>query len=537
MLSGNFFLGFRVGFRDDFLFRFLSAQFFAGARELMRCSIVGLTLMVLWQGVGLGASRTWKSRKGVEVKAEFTGVINGKVVLKLAGGIRQPVRLSDFSLEDRDFLVKELTKRDRKKDKDQLLQLMAFENNIPVIDPDKVRPSTNPELGTGEGEYDPMGIGSPNPLPGNPGLPNGLNGQQQPEVETEMYGLPLPSPGLLVEDSVRSWTSLLGSTQLARFDRVLAPGFFRLKKADGSTGDFAMVNFSKEDIEYVKQALQKDMARPVFPEGNGFQSLTPDDVSKGYRVWTDRKKVPLVGKFVSVKGKDVVIEVNGEEKEYPKAGLSEADRTWVNNEIRRRAEEAAARAQAAASNSGGGSFEGGTSRFPRPSTFPSRPTFPRPSFGGSRFGGHSEGGMGDEYADAGMPDDPTGGSRFGGGRTGGSFGPTFPTYEFTCDHCGKSWTESSPISRCPDCKDKSFFTCSRCGYEWTRNDGSMISKCPRCANGGTDPGATDGNTPTGKSSSGSGGKKSKGVLMTIVYIVTGLAVLGGIAAGLIRSFG
>lgn len=500
----------------------------------MRLSIVGLALLVLWQGVAWGASRTWKSRKGVEVKADFTGVLNGKVILKLPGGVRQAVRLSDFSLEDRDYLVQELTKRNRQTDKAQLLQLMAFENNIPVIDPNRptVNNPTDPAM-ENEG-FDPMGLEAANPLsgvggiPGN--LPNGINGQQQPEVETEIYGLPMPSPELLVEDPVRSWTSLLGTTQLARFDRVLAPGFLRLKKADGSTGDFAIVNFSKEDIEYVKQALQKDLARPVFPEGNGFQSLTPDDVSKGYRVWTDRKNVPLIGKFVSVKGKDVVIEVNGEEKEYPKAGLSKADQTWIDNEIRRRAEEAAARAQAAAANSGGNSFEGG----PGMSRFPHRPSFPR-------FGRNSPDGMEDEFADAGMPDENPGGNRFGGGRTGGSFGPTFPTYEFTCEHCGKTWTDSSPISRCSECAGKTFFKCDKCGHKWSRADGTFLDKCPRCANGGHNPGNGNGRTTVedyaSASSTGAPKNERSGVFMTIVYIVTGLGVLGGIATGLIRSFG
>ena len=492
----------------------------------MKTLIIALATVLIWQSAGQAASRTWKSRKGLEVKAEFTGVLNGKVILKLAGGIRQPVRLSDFSLEDRDFLVDHLTKRNRQKEKQQLLELMAAENAVRVIDPDAVRP-TNAE-GTDSG-YETPETGQGNPLAFNPINPN-LPGQV-PEVETEMYGLSLPSPELLVEDKVRTWTSLTGLKQLATFDRVLAPGFLRLKKADGTTGNFAIVNFVKEDIDYVKQVLQEDMARPVFPEGPGFQSLTPDDVAKGYRVWTDRKKVPLVGKFIAVKGKDVVIEVAGENKEYPKAGLSEADITWVNNEVRRRAE--AARAQAEANRSSSEGYTGGSG-----SSFPSRPTFPRrPSFG---TGGHGDSG----YADAGgHGEDGSTRGRFG---TGSMF-----QYKHTCQHCGKSWTDSSALTECPDCKGKKFYKCMRCGHKWSQTSGGYLEKCPKCSSQigndrgsggirGSDSGqsGTDSYTSSPPSSgTAAATKEGSGVLTTIVYVALGLSVLGGIVGGLFRAFG
>lgn len=509
----------------------------------MKTLILSLATLVLWQSAGQAASRTWTSRKGVQVKAEFTGVKDGLVVLKLPGNIRRQVRLSDFSLEDRDYLVEQLTKRNRPKDMNQLLQLMAFENAVPVVVPDDERSKTNngnDEIGYEDGsrESDPLNS----------------NVRGQTVVEKEMYGLPMPSPELIVEDKVRTWESLSGLKQLATFDRVLAPGFLRLKKADGTKDEFAIVNFVKEDIEHVKKVLADDMARPVFPEGPGFQSLTPEEVSKGYRVWTDRKNVPLVGKFIAVKGRDVVIEVDGENKEYPKAGLSEADLKWVNNEIRRRAEEAAAKAQA---SSGGSSRPG--------SPFSSRPTFPRPPRFG--VGGHGGGG----HADAGGHED--GGSSAGRFGTGGSGTRPFGMfqYKFNCEHCGRSWTESTPISHCPDCKGKSFFQCHRCGHKWTRTDGSIIDHCPKCSgqigNGGNSghgsgvtqtqarPTSNSGrysssNTSTTSESSSastsstvpsvSGGSPSgegSGVWMTILYVTLGLSLLGGIAGGLFRAFG
>ncbi len=316
-----------------------------------------------------------------------------------------------------------------------------------------------------------------NPLVGrNPFNPlgNAIPAAQQPpeEVPTEMYGLPLPSPELLVPDQIRTWTSLTGHKDLAAFDRLLAPGFLRLKKSDGTTNDYVLVNFSRADIDYVKQALQNDMARPIFPEGSGFQSLTPEDVAKGYRVWTDRKKVPLVGKFVAVKLKNVVIEVNGEEREYPKLGLSEADLSWVDGEVRRRSEAAAAARQASAgSNSGGSQSNPGGSQFGR-SRFS--------SFGGNSNsgyaasnpmlgGGHGEGGG-----------NPTA-SQFGAGRPRTSPFPSIE-YKFQCENCGKTWTDSSPISRCSECAGKYHFHCTKCGHKWTRTDTSL-SKCPMCSEG------------------------------------------------------
>jgi hypothetical protein len=313
---------------------------------------------------------------------------------------------------------------------------------------------------------------------------------------------------------------LIGSTQLATFDRVLSPGFLRLKKADGTTGDFALVNFSKADIDYVKQVLQDDLARPVFPEGNGFVSLTPDDVSKGYRVWTDRKSVPLIGKFVGTKSKNVVIEVADENREYPLAGLSEADRSWIKAEVKRRADAAAAARQAAANSEGNNSPFGGS----------------RSSFGP---GGHSEG---------------------GGGGFGGSM---FPTYKFECEHCGKTWTGPTPISHCSECFGKSFFECNRCGHKWSTKGGSMLSECPQCAaqrntNSGltstsSRPGyesnypsrnssssfGSSSTNPTAAATAGSGSSSAggQGVWMTIIYVCMGLGLLGGIAGGLFKAFG
>lgn len=480
----------------------------------MRTLILSLAVLVVCSNPSFGATRTWKHRNGSEIKAEFTGgVLNNKIVLK-AGNQRIQVRLSELSLEDRDYLVDLLTSKKNEKDLAMLRQLMLSENQIPVIDPD-VAPAKPANGGGNEGYNSNPNTGSRFSSFDSPNLGN----QPTVEVPTEMYGLPLPSPELLVDAEVRTWTNLTGIQQLATFDRVLAPGFLRLKKADGTKGTFALVNFSKADIDYVKEALQKDMAREVFPEGNGFQSLTPEDIAKGYKVWNDRKNVPLIGKFVGVKTKNVVIEVAGEEREYPKAGLSQADRDWVDAEVKRRAEAAqqqAAQQQAAARNN-------------QPTYSP----FGNGNTGtGSSFGGHGE----------------NGGSRFGSG-----IGSSFPTieYSFTCEHCGRTWKDSSPISQCSNCAGKFHFTCNVCGHKWTRTD-SMISECPQCAarkNSGTSGfSALAGNSPSSSpskpspfssSTTASASPKSDAYAIgqTVGYILGGLVLLGAIAAGLFKAFG
>jgi hypothetical protein len=477
--------------------------------------ILSLVLLIGSSAQSDGAVRTWKDRKGNEIKAEFTGgVLQNKLVLKASGNRRIYVRLSELSLEDRDYIVEELTAKDNQKDLEMLKGLMLAENQVAVIDPDVVKPAAREENSAG-----PNAGHSESTIPFNEQQNPGAANQPEPEIPTEMYGLPLPSPELLADDPVRAWTSLTGMKQMASFDRLLAPGFLRLKKADGTKGTFALVNFTKADIDYVKEALQRDMAREVFPAGNGFQSLTPDEVAKGYKVLTDRRNVPLIGKFIAVKGKNVVIEVAGTEQEYPKAGLSKSDNDWVDAEVKRRDDAAKAAAQQNMASSGQNRF----------SPFGSRP------FGSSpNYGSHSE-------------ESSTGqGSTFP--RTG--FGVS---YTHTCDHCGRTWTDSFRLSQCENCAGKYHFDCPRCGHKWTSTT-SIFEYCPKCSaqkNSGasesssyeSSPEASSTSSPTGFSSPStpiSGGRPSSsnsGVYMTILYVISGIALLGGIAAGLFKTFG
>jgi hypothetical protein len=476
----------------------------SGEQELMRIAITLLLLLIIPEAVGYGASRTWKFRNGNEIKAEFIGgVLDNKIVLKAPGNRRLYFRLSEFSLADRDYIVDHFTKRNDPKDIQQLLAVMAFENTVRAIDPDA--PANEGESHTAPAARNPLASNPFNPLAN----PNAL--QQGSARETEMYGIPLPSPELLVEDQVRTWTSLTGIKSLYRFDRALAPGHFRLKKADGTSNEFAIVNFSKEDVDYVQQLIQNDLARPVFPEGNGFQSLTPEDVSRGYKVWTDRRNVPLIGKFVALRGKNVVIEVAGAEQEYPKAGLSESDRDWVDAEVKRRAEAAQ---QAAADNPS----PAGRSSFPQSRFSP---------FGNTGGGAHAENTPRNSF--------------------GGSSQSSFPQMEFQfyCRRCGHEWTRTdTSIDHCPKCTgSNSGQSASASGQQpssFGHSASSSGSSTPYQAPTASSASTFDSSSPASfgaATTSGSGTKDSQGVLMTIVYVLMGVGLLAGIAAGLFRAFG
>ena len=477
----------------------------------MRIALITFLILIVGPGTSSAASRAWTLRNGTELKAEFIGgVLENKIVLKAPGNRRHYFRLSEFQLADRDYIVNFFINRNDPGDRNQLLALMAFENTVQAIDPEAPpanssndnpgfnRPS--PRVPPGGGPFNPLG--RPNAAPQTPAA-----------VPTEMYGIPLPSPELLFDDQVRSWTNLTGQKSLYRFDRALTPGHFRLKKADGTADEFAIVNFSKADIDYVKQLLAADMARPVFPEGNGFQSLTPQDVSRGYRVWTDRKNVPLIGKFVAIKGKNVVIEVNGVQEEYPKLGLSETDRNWIDNEIRQRSEQSQAASRQTMTN-------------------PGMSSFPRSRF--SHFG--SPGGHGENFA---------GNSSFGGhgDNSNNRFGhlPSAPVLEFhfQCPKCGHEWTEANTsISRCPQCTGANRINAAPAASQSSSYQQPAATPAPQptvSSHSSFDSSPTADFAGTDLSSPGS--RQGQGALMTIFYALLGVGVLAGLAAGLFRAFG
>jgi predicted nucleic acid-binding Zn ribbon protein len=272
---------------------------------------------------------------------------------------------------------------------------------------------------------------------------------------------------------------LFGQEVIGTFQRVVAPANIKLTDNNRRTQTFPIVNFVREDFEYIKQLLKTDWEREVFPS-TGSEPLTGEQQAKGYRTWTDRKGVPFNGKYVRSTSKEVVLESAGGELTFPYPGFSEEDRTWISEEQKRRSEEASRAAaarqqQSAASQSNGNRF--GSSR---------------PGYPGSRIG-YPGSRIGYPGSRSGLPSSRPGypGSRIGypgsrsglpSSRLGSSYGSSsgLPTYSFKCDTCGRTWTDIVHFSQCTNCADTYHFKCHSCGHSWTKKN-TMFDNCPSCS--------------------------------------------------------
>jgi hypothetical protein len=444
--------------------------------------------------------RTWTAQNGDTLTAEFTGVKDGKVVLKV-GSKRKYFPLSTFSLADRDEIVKELVDR-RKQD---LIELITAANK----ERRTLRRPTTPR--TGSGALIPL---EPGRIPTREDIAR-LREQMkaratdtQEDVET-FYGLPVPTPDLIIKAEPREWTDVFGNKNMATFAGLVEPGHVMLDPELGASGRFSLTSFSAEDIAYIGDLLKKDAAAPVFP-ADGFQPLSDEDQNRGYRTWTDRLGVKLNGKYVRKTGKDVVFKTGPDETDatYPYVGLSKQDRAWIDAEIKRISDEARRKREAemaSRQDTGGapGGDSGGGSRSPFASRFPRIPT-PQP------------------------PRPP----RF-----------QMPEYKFQCEKCGKEWTSHSMIGNryCDACQNELRntyeFHCTRCGYNWTRKN-QILDHCPRCSgevdknggNGGSTNTGAGGSVSNGGSSSSSGGSLSflRSAKVIITLAVLAMAAIGGV---------
>lgn len=378
-----------------------------------KCLQIGVLLLIVSPLAASAATRTWKDQSGDTMRAEFMGVKDGKVVLKRAGQ-REYHALSIFSLEDRDFIVKHLLDR---KQEPLLIELMNYENSQ-TADDDK--------------PTDAQTAGEQN------GLPSAVNpagGPPATDGPKKMYGLDVPSLGLVQDVSDHEWTDLRGNKVTAAFEQVVEPGHVRLKpEGSAFARNFSLVNFVKADIDYIKATLKADLAAEVFPPGQ-YSPLTADQQSKGYRTWTDRKGVQINGKFETADRKDVTLEVDGKRTKFRLAGFGEEDRAWITAEVKRKEAEARRKAEAErqARASSGPTGRSGIPGFRSP-------------FRNSPFSG------------------------------GGARMPGPPQYKHSCRHCGRSWTNTSPFDKCSNCKS---YICFSCGNQFTITGGGT-AECPRC---------------------------------------------------------
>ncbi len=377
----------------------------------MKLSTIGLLLCLVLPTLAFGARpRNWEDPSGQQLaRGEYFGVRNGQVVISL-NSVKRLFPLSAFSLEDRDYLVDLMLKR---KHEGLLAQLMAFENN---------RARQQVAAATGLPAFPRPNVPGV-PGMGMPGFPGGENTAPDINIrpnlnapKRDVYGLTVPSPELLVEEPARVWTDLQGNKVSAVYMELVAPAHVKLRTENGQSDDFALVNFVRDDIKYIDDTIAKDEARDVFPELEQ-EPLTTDQKTDGLRMWTDRKGRTLNAKFERVSGKDAVLNVDGEDQSYRIVGLSDADRGWIDTEIRRRQAEQAAKSNEIAGNSA--------------------PPMHNRNFGPES---HSESPSQNNDVPPGYDDLRTG--------TGGLF-----SYQNVCRDCGYKFVTSTHAWDCPKCKE------------------------------------------------------------------------------------
>ncbi len=414
-----------------------------------------------------GRPRNWEDPSGeLLARGEYFGCRNGQVVISLNSS-RKLFPLSAFSLEDRDYLVDLMLKR---KHEGLLAQLMAFENN---------RARQQVAAASGIPGF-PGGNGPGMPaFPGAEGFPAATN--PLPDIgirpnrnipKREVYGLTVPSPELLQEEAARVWTDLRGNKVSAVYLELIAPAHAKLRTEDGQTDNFALVNFVREDIKYIEDAIAKDQTRDVFPEIEQ-EPLTTDQESDGFRTWTDRNGRTLLAKFERVSGKEVVLEVDGEDQSFQLVGLSDADRDWVDSELQRRKAQQAAQSQ---------EFAGTTP--------------PTGNFGPGRAfgpGSHAE-----------MPSQPQNDVPPGYDdlRTGGGLF----SYQNVCRDCGYKFVTSSHAWDCPKCKENRNQQAST-QPSWPQHDMGSASHAPMETPDYTTPSSPEMNLPDFSSAFNSSGIK------------------------------
>lgn len=289
------------------------------------------TFAILFFPVVAGAAqRTFTDQDGSTVKAEFSGVKDGEVVLK-ERGTRKNYPLSDFCLDDRDFIIQSL--KDKKNDKliRELVEHVIRESNRKARRNGFQSGTSSNSSGTTNRQTSPVN--------GRPVAPTILGAPAQRSNEsTEVTGikpeqtvyeiLP-PTEDLLEKPENRRWTDLLEQSQNARFERVIEPGIVVLRnERTNRVVRLPLVILSREDVEYVQQLLKSDEEREIFPPDSP-TNVTKEQEEQGFRVWTDRRGEKLAAKYVRRQGGDVVLSLGEEEKSFPYVGLSRDDRSRI----------------------------------------------------------------------------------------------------------------------------------------------------------------------------------------------------------------
>lgn len=317
----------------------------------MKRWILATVVTVISPAVTFAAVRSFEDQEGRSFKAELTGVKDGQVILK-EKGLRKPYPLSSFSLDDRDYIVKWLKDKKYTKLLQELIEASIREMNGQPLGGQAA--GAAPAGGGAAGGAGPAAM--PDMPPGGAAAVGGAGaGNDDGKGATEkkiMYGLNLPTDDLLKTPDERRWTDLTGQSMSATFGRVLSPGVVVLKQERGGDRRVPLVLLSREDVDYILEALKADLDVEVFPKG-GYTTPTASQEAAGYRTWTDRRGERLAGKLVSHNDRDLVLEVDGQNKTFPTSGLSQDDRDRLASEDKAKQGQGAGQPVASAGPAGG----------------------------------------------------------------------------------------------------------------------------------------------------------------------------------------
>ncbi|QDV48266.1 DNA-directed RNA polymerase subunit P [Gimesia fumaroli] len=248
----------------------------------------------------------------------------------------------------------------------------------------------------------------------------------------------------------RKWTDLSGNSVGASYVKMEDGNVTLIITKTGATQEFPYLNFSAEDQEYVQERLRKEIPGNFFPaEAAGVDlSITPQERENEFRIWTDRSKRQIKGKFVRLAyGKSVAVINTGEKEELFITGFfSDQDLSLIKPREKKKTE------QLAMNGGGNPGIPGGMNR-----GFPGR--IPGAMTGNSPFSNQNPNRMNENLH--------------------------FKQRTFSCPLCKKTHkSDSHFFTQCPHCglKDTdSIYTCENCSRSFkTDSFQGVTAPCPHC---------------------------------------------------------
>ncbi|MCA9015341.1 MAG: hypothetical protein KDA77_08405, partial [Planctomycetaceae bacterium] len=295
----------------------------------------------------------------------------------------------------------------------------------------------------------------------------------------------------------RKWTDLSGNSVGASYVKMKDGSVTLLITQTGTTQEFPYLNFSPEDQEYVQERLKKEIPGNFFPaQADGTDlSLTPEEREKEFRIWTDRSKRQLKGKFVRLAYGDSVAVINTGKKEelFITEFFSDQDLSLIKPRKQKQTDQLAMNGNAEG-NPGipgripgqmgipGGMNQGVRGQFP--GAMPGSNAFPPTRNPSQEMPGQMNQDQANMNAEMNSRMSP--GAMLPEQQLPNTNIPSLQ-YEHQCPMCNARHTTSSPLfSSCPSCGvsagDK-IYRCMKCSKTFTAKGQGDTAPCPHCNSG------------------------------------------------------